>query len=157
MKITKKLRDYLNKNNINYTMYYHNPINKTKELAQNLDLQEKEFVQTCIIQTEDGYAMIVIPIDRKVDLDLFKNASSKTKVKLANYNQIKTLFPDCEEGVIPPLGNLYKLPVYVSPAIKKCNEIVFQAGTHTDTIKMLCEDFQKLVKPQINKISTPIN
>ena len=156
MTVPYKLKDYLNRNNVNYTMYYHNPANETRELMRNLDLFEKEFVKTFIVQTEDGYAMTVLPIGRKIDLELFKNASSKSEVKLADLNQVKSLFPDCEEGAIPPLGNLYKLPVYVSPAVKKRREIVFRAGTHTDTIKMRYEDYQKLVNPHINKISKPV-
>ncbi|MGI9534668.1 MAG: aminoacyl-tRNA deacylase [Thermodesulfobacteriota bacterium] len=155
MKLSKKLKDYLNKNNINYTNYYHNPIFETKELVKNLDLPEKDFTKTNIFQTEDGFVMTVIPIGQKVDLGLFKNASSKTKVKLANLDQINTIFPDCEQGTIPPLGNLFDLPVYVSPALNKCHEIIFHAGTHTETIKMKYEDFQKLVNPKINKISKP--
>lgn len=157
MKVTKKLKEYLNKNKIDYTIYYHNPTIKTRELAKNLDILEKEFVKAIIVQTEDGFVMTVVPYGQKVDLGLFKNASSKAKVKIANLEQVKTLFPDCEMGAIPPLGNLYKLPVYASQALKKCHEIVFHAGTYTDTIKMSYEDFRKLVKPKINRISKPLH
>ena len=155
MKVQEKLKNCLNKNNIDYVMYYHNSNEKTGELASNLGFLEREFVRTFIVKTEDGYAMMVIPAGQVVDLDLFKCASSKARAKLVKLEEVKTLFPDCEAGAVPPLGNLYEYPVYVSDTLRKRNDIVFHAGTHTDTIKMRYEDFDRLVKPKIYKISKP--
>ena len=42
---------------------------------------------------------------------------------------------------MPPFGNLYDVPVYVDKALAEDDEIVFQAGTHTDTIAMGYADF----------------
>ena len=157
MEVTERLKDYLNKKNVDYTLYYHNPTDEKHELLKSLGLPGKEFVQTIIAQTEDGFVMVVNPFGQEVDLGLFTNSCSKTEVKLAKLDEIKALFPDCELGAIPPLGNLYKVPVYVSPALSNFSDIIFHAGTHTDTIKMNYEDFRKIVKPKINNCSKPVH
>jgi len=61
----------------------------------------------------------------------------------------KDLFPDCELGAMPPLGNLYRVPVYVDPSLTEDEEIVFQAGTHLNEIRMRYWDFARLVFPVI--------
>jgi Ala-tRNA(Pro) deacylase len=56
-------------------------------------------------------------------------------------------------GAMPPFGNLYGIPVYVDTSLTDDPEIVFQAGTHTDTIKIRYADYARLVKPQVGQIA----
>jgi Ala-tRNA(Pro) deacylase len=48
-----------------------------------------------------------------------------------------------------PFGNLYGLPVYVEESLARQDEIVFNAGTHVDTIRMKYKDFDQLVGPTV--------
>ena len=50
---------------------------------------------------------------------------------------------------MPPFGNLYGLPVYVEESLRRDPEIVFNAGTHQDTIRIKYEDFARLARPQV--------
>jgi Ala-tRNA(Pro) deacylase len=50
---------------------------------------------------------------------------------------------------MPPFGNLYDLPTYVDKDLAQQDYIVFEAGTHTDAIKMSYRDFEKIVKPKV--------
>jgi Ala-tRNA(Pro) deacylase len=50
---------------------------------------------------------------------------------------------------MPPFGNLYDLPVYVSQSLADETEIAFNAGTHAEVVKMAFADYVRLVKPQI--------
>ena len=53
---------------------------------------------------------------------------------------------------MPPFGNLYGIPVYVDQTLTEDERIVFQAGTHTDTIRMSYADFASLVSPMIVEV-----
>ena len=55
-----------------------------------------------------------------------------------------------------PFGNLYNLRVYVDKSLSTDEDIVFNAGTHVDTIKMKYKDFERLVRPQIINAATPL-
>jgi Ala-tRNA(Pro) deacylase len=50
---------------------------------------------------------------------------------------------------MPPFGNLYGVPVYADASLAKDEEIVFNAGTHQDTIRMKYADFARLAQPRI--------
>jgi len=48
---------------------------------------------------------------------------------------------------MPPFGALYNLPVYVDESLAKDPEVVFNAGTHHDAVRMRYEDFVRLARP----------
>jgi len=54
---------------------------------------------------------------------------------------------------MPPFGNLYGLPVWADESLKEDAEIVFNAGSHTDTVKMSYKDFERLVAPTVAKFA----
>jgi Ala-tRNA(Pro) deacylase len=74
-------------------------------------------------------------------------------VELAREEDFAKLFPGCELGAEPPFGNLYNLPVYVDISLREDAEIVFNAGTHTETIRMAYADFEAIVKPIVAPLS----
>jgi Ala-tRNA(Pro) deacylase len=56
---------------------------------------------------------------------------------------------------MPPFGNLYEVPVYVDRALAEDETIVFRSGTHTDTMSVSYEDFEKLVRPTVADVADP--
>ncbi len=59
----------------------------------------------------------------------------------------------CEVGAMPSFGNLYGLPVIVDKLLAEDEEIVFNACTHTESIRLKFADFEKLVNPMIAKVA----
>jgi Ala-tRNA(Pro) deacylase len=50
---------------------------------------------------------------------------------------------------MPPFGNLYDLDVYVSGKLAEDQEIAFNAGSHTELLKLAYADFERLVRPKV--------
>ena len=48
-----------------------------------------------------------------------------------------------------PFGHLYNLPVYADKLLEEDEHILFNAGTHTEMIKMKWRDYKKLVNPML--------
>ena len=71
------------------------------------------------------------------------------EARLAHEDEFSVLFSDCELGAMPPFGNLYGIPVVLDVSLTDDPEIVFQAGTHTDSMKIRYPDYVRLVRPQI--------
>ena len=55
---------------------------------------------------------------------------------------------------MPPFGNLYGMEVYVAEALSKDEEIAFNAGSHTEVIRMGYHDFERLVQPKVVSFTT---
>ena len=93
--------------------------------------------------------MAVSPATVRTDLAKLKAALGAKEVRLASELEFTGLFPDCEVGAMPPFGNLYGVPVYVEASLTKDKEIVFNAGTHEDTIRIKYADYERLVLPKV--------
>jgi Ala-tRNA(Pro) deacylase len=157
MSVLRRLKEYLDENNIKYVKISHSPAYTAQEIAASIHIPGKELAKTVIVKVQDGYAMVVLPAPHKINFDLLKEAMGMQEIRLANEKEFKDIFPDCEIGAMPPFGNLYNLPVYVASALSEDEEIVFNAGTHTDAIRMSYSDFEKLAKPNVAEFSEPLS
>ena len=50
---------------------------------------------------------------------------------------------------MPPFGNLYGIPVYVDRTLTHDPKIVFNAGSHRETMTIAYADFERLVRPEV--------
>jgi Ala-tRNA(Pro) deacylase len=97
--------------------------------------------------------MAVLPANERLDLHLLSQACSASEVELADEEEFKSLFKDCEVGAMPPFGNLYGMPVYLSISLSHEGEIAFNAGSHYELVKLAYPDFERLVKPRVFKLT----
>jgi Ala-tRNA(Pro) deacylase len=153
MDILKRLKEYLEENNIKYVKISHSLAFTAQEIAASINVSGKELAKTVIVKVKDGYAMAVLPASHRINFDLLKEAMATKDIRLANEKEFEDIFPDCDVGAMPPFGNLYNLPVYIASALSEGKEIVFNAGTHTDVIRMSYSDFEKLVNPIVASFS----
>jgi len=93
--------------------------------------------------------MLALPASHRVDLAHLGAAIGAKEVALAGERELAAAFTDCEVGAMPPFGNLYGIRVYVDRLLTQEKRIVFQAGTHTDTISMAYADYARLAQPKV--------
>jgi Ala-tRNA(Pro) deacylase len=105
-----------------------------------------------VVQAGKDYYLIVLPASYHVNPGRLAQVIGRP-VRLATEPEFASLFPDCELGAMPPLGELYDLPVYVDESLAADKEIVFNAGTHRDAIRMNYEDFVSLARPTVCSIA----
>ncbi len=153
---TKKLKAFLDSHKIKYVTCAHSQAFTAQEIAAKAHIPGKEMAKTVMVKIDDDMAMVVLPATDDVDLWLLRAATGSEHVKLANEREFKNLFPDCEIGAMPPFGNLYDMPVYVAASLAEDEEIAFNAGTHTELIKLSYHDFERLVKPKVLELTLEV-
>lgn len=149
----RKLRDFLDNNKIKYVTISHSPAFTAQQIAASAHIPGKELAKTVIIRIDGKMAMAVLSASCKIDFDMLKESVGAKKIELATERDFKDLFPECEIGAMPPFGNLYDMDVYVAETLAEGNEIAFNAGSHTELIRLGYADFEKLVKPKVVKCS----
>jgi Ala-tRNA(Pro) deacylase len=140
---TRKLRDYLDQHEIQYVTISHSPAYTAQRIAELTRIPGKELAKTKI---DNKFAMAVLPASRRVNLEHLKEAIGADDVTLSSETEFNELFPDCEVGAMPPFGNLYDMGVYVA---EQLTEDEFNAGTHSELVKMSYNDYANLVTPQV--------
>lgn len=148
MAVPKRLVTYLKKNKIRYKMLKHDEVYTSQEVAAAQHVSGKALAKVVMLKAGERYAMAVLPACYSVVLKKLKKFLKAKTLRLAKEDEIEKLFPDCEVGAMPPFGNLYELPVYVDKAMASVEDMVFEAGDHTRTIRMKYKDFEKIVQPK---------
>ena len=149
----RKLRDFLDDEGIKYVTVSHSVAYTAQEIAARAHVRGKSLAKTVMVKLDGKMSMAVLPATFKVDFDLLKEASGANEVELGSEKEFKNMFPDCELGAMPPFGNLYGFDVYVAKTLAQDDEIAFNAGSHTELIKLPYSDFERLVKPKVVRIS----
>src|SRR6185436_19439059 len=150
----QKLKQFLDREKIKYLSIVHSTAYRAQEVAASAHITGKELAKTVIVELDGKLAMAVLPANRKIVLQDLREVTGSEEVKFASEEEFKTRFPDCETGAMPPFGNLYGMDVYVAESLTGNDEIAFNAGSHTEVIKLTFKDFEKLVKPKVMAFTT---
>jgi len=148
MSISTRLKTLFEQNKIPYSVLTHQTTYTAHGTAATMQISEKELAKTVVVWGGEVMILAVLPGPNHVKLHKL-GAEVGKPVRLASEQEFSSRFPDCEPGAMPPIGSLYNLPVYVDESLADDEEIVFNAGTHHDAIRMRYDDFVRLVKPKI--------
>jgi Ala-tRNA(Pro) deacylase len=149
MQCKDRLEAYLRENQVPFQMQHHARVFTAQEVAASEHIPGKMLAKVVMALADGRLLMVVLPAPDRVDLAKLGMLLNARDVRLAQESEFAAAFPDCEVGAMPPFGNLYNLPVYVDTTLAEDETIVFQAGTHTDTMSMRYADFERLVRPTV--------
>jgi len=153
MPILTKLREYLDSNQVPYEVVSHRQAFTAQEVAAAEHIPGKELAKVVMLRSGKEFLMVVLPAPHRIDLQRAQAALGKSNLTLATEEEFAGLFPQCEPGAMPPFGNLYSLPVYVDESLAKDDSIVFNAGSHTQTVRMKYADYARTVQPKVVSVA----
>lgn len=145
---TAMLMELLDREGIRYVTIQHSRAYTAQEVAASAHVPGKEMAKTVVTKIDGKPALVVLPAGEKVNFDQLRAKTGAHDVELATEQEFATLFPGCELGAMPPFGNLYGLDTYVTRSLADDEEIAFNAGSHTELIKMPYRDFERVVHPK---------
>ncbi len=147
MAISKRLINYLKKNKIEFKTIAHKTVYTAYDLAQTLKEKLDNIAKTLIIKTEKGYALLVVSASKLADLKKIKKVLRAKKVEIAKERVMKDFFK-IKPGTITPFATLHKkVPLYIDQALLKTKEIIINAGSYTDSLRLKVKDLLRLEKP----------
>ena len=153
MTILKKLKDYLEKNQVRYEVGYHERVYTSQEIAAAMHVPGKELTKVIMVKADGKMVMLVLPASYRVETKKLKKVFQCKRLGIAKEKDFEELFPDCEIGAMPPFGNLYNLEVWVDQILTEDEFIVFQAGSHVETLQIKYNDYARLVNPKVGDFS----
>ena len=148
MSISIRLKTLLDENKVPFSVVSHQTTYTAQGTAATMRISPTELAKTVVVWAGEEMILAVLPAPRHVKLHKLA-VEVEQSVRLASEQEFTSRFPDCEPGAMPPIGSLYNLPVYVDESLADDEEIVFNAGTHHDAIRMRYDDFARLVKPRV--------
>jgi len=147
--LAPRLKTFLDGNHVPYATLQHAIAFTAQGVAAATHVHGRELAKTVVIRVDGRFVLAVLPAPGRVDLKRLREIVGADLVSLATEAEFQGLFPGCEAGAMPPFGNLYGLPVYVDQKLALDQSIVFNAGTHSEAIRMDYADFERLVQPKV--------
>jgi prolyl-tRNA editing enzyme YbaK/EbsC (Cys-tRNA(Pro) deacylase) len=95
-----------------------------------------EVLKTLALRTAGGYALLVIPASRRLDLHLAREAVGDSRARLATEEELADAFAGYQLGALPPLAGLVDAEVVVDPEVLGHDVVAFAAGTQTESVRL---------------------
>ena len=144
MSIAPKLQQYLDQVNAEYDVVRHLPTKSSLESARSCDIPAEQVAKAVLLDTaDDDHLLAVLPSDRKVELNELRSELG-SKPRLADEEEIKGVFIDCDVGAIPPVG--YGLETIVDDSIEQQPDVYFEAGDHRSLVHMGRSEFRRVMR-----------
>lgn len=148
MTISARLKHLLDDNHVPYSVVPHSKTYTAQAAAAVLHVPGKEIAKTVVLHAGKELMLAVLPASYHVNLRKLSVLMGRD-VMLAGEADFISHFPDCEAGAMPPFGRLYGMKVYVDASLAEDDEIVFDAGSHREAVRMRYADFQRLTQPVV--------
>lgn len=147
--LSPRLHHLLDARHTAYTTIPHPPTVTASQTAATTHIEKELFAKSVLLKVDGALAMMVMPTAYRVDLTRLSRALGGPIVELAEESEFTEVFADCEPGAMPPFGHLYGVPVFVDSRLAAQEEIAFNAGSHTDVVRMSYAQFEKLAQPEL--------
>lgn len=147
MAVVPTVQEFLRRANVPYTVIPHTPAYSAQEEAAVVHVPGRDWAKTVVCFADGEPIQAVVPADREVDFERLAIVAAASSLRLADEDELRWLYPDCERGAMPPLGPLYKQTVFVDGTLAAESRVVFNAGTHADAVAMRYEDFARITHP----------
>jgi Ala-tRNA(Pro) deacylase len=156
-----RIKELLDKEGILYRHLTHDDVSTSSEFAaavRGTDIQDaaKAIILKAVQREGDEYFIqAVLSGNRRIDLKILKQFLDLKNIALASPHEVleKT---GCTIGSVPPFGMLFGIRMFLDKTVLDREEIVFSAGTHTDSIVMNPEDYLRVTQPLVTTFSKPL-
>jgi Ala-tRNA(Pro) deacylase len=153
MPVSDPIRNYLDSENVKYDCIPHVQAFTAQDAAHVMHVPGRTFAKPVVLTADGRLLMAVVPATHRLDLEELKFKLGVDSLELVPEGALGKFCPECELGALPPLGQLYGMDVWVDKSLEGSEEIVFNAGTHTEAIRMKYADFVRITLPHLARFA----
>ncbi|MES9872978.1 MAG: YbaK/EbsC family protein [Candidatus Sedimenticola sp. 6PFRAG7] len=146
MTIAKRLLEFLKQHDTRYKLVAHPHTGSSMETAEQAHVPGDALAKGVVVREDSEFLLVVLPADYHIELESLK-AMLGRDVMLAVEGELGSLFPDCEMGAVPPVGEPYGLTTIWDPttSLGQEDKVFFEAGDHEHLISVSGKTFHELM------------
>lgn len=145
MAISISFNEYLTNHNIDYELVKHRHTRSSFDSSCSAHLPSDEVTKAIILQCSDGgYLMSTLSVGHKLSIAQVNQLTGKN-YHLLNETRLSELFPDCEQGAIPSVGEAFAIDMLVDNSLLRAKQVYIEAGDHRHLIKIEQQEFAKML------------
>jgi Ala-tRNA(Pro) deacylase len=138
-----------------YELLHHDHTERAAAEALALGLPPDEVAKTLIVATPTGHVRAVVPASRRIDMRKLADVigEGRKQLQLMSEEEMRRAYPDFELGAVPPLGGPSDDAVVVDSAVAGRESVVFEAGSHDDSVRLQTADLIRLTDARVADIA----
>src|SRR5512144_389009 len=144
MPVATTLKAYLDQRGVTYDVVTHPPAASSLRTAEAAHLPGHRLAKAVVVGDEQGHLVVVVPAPYAVDLGRLHRQFGR-RLGLATEPELASLFPDCEPGVVPALGEAYGLETWWDRALLDAPEVFLEGGDHQTLLRISQAELQKVL------------
>jgi len=145
--------DWLRHQGTKFTVQKHAEVFTAQEVAAAVKVTGYDLAKVVVLKADSAYVLAVVPAPLRVDLKAARAALRAKKVALAREDEFESLFAGCDRGAMPPFGELWGVKTFVDESLAAHAQIVFNAGSHIETVTMPYLEYERLARPSRARIA----
>jgi Ala-tRNA(Pro) deacylase len=149
------IKDELMERHFPFEELHHEDAFTAQAVAHREHVSGHGVAQVVVVIAEGRPVQLIVPATRRVNLERVQTLLGCDHVRLASEAEMQCCFDDCELGALPPWRHWPGVEVMMDRSLQNQKDIVFQAGTHRDAIRMRFDDWFWLVQPVVGQFSQP--
>ena len=149
------IRRMLELRGIAFEELHHPEVYTAQEVAQREHVSGHRVAKVVVVMADGRPVELILTASRNVNLDRVRTVLHANEVRLATEAEMEKFFTDCEVGAIPALRHWKDVAVLMDRSLNIEGQILFQAGTHADAVRLNFRDWYEMVNPQVATFSEP--
>lgn len=155
MPLPKKITNFLEKNKTRYEIIEHKTVYTSFDKAKTLKVRPAIIGKTLFLRIDKELAIVLISADKNLDKGKFKKVVNKKrkkegkkavkKIEFASEKLMKNKIKGARIGVIPPFGNLFGFPTFVSKSLLNKPNLILNSGDYNFSIKIRPSYLKKIL------------
>jgi Ala-tRNA(Pro) deacylase len=146
--VTDRVEALLREAGVTFRLYSHAPVFTSAEAARVRGTTPEEGAKALLVKADEQFYLVVISGVLRVDNKALRRLLGVHGVRFATAEELLQL-TGCRPGAVPPLGNLFDLPVLMDESLRRCEQVSFNAGSNSWSVTMRREDLERLIQPRV--------
>lgn len=145
-KFQNQITKLLDQAKVKYNVLEHKVVFTAHDVGATTKKKLGEIAKVVLVKADKGWALIVVPAGKYIDLAGIKKALKAKKVSIASEKDI-TKYLKTKIGLLHPFGQVYDIPTLLDKGLSKAKKMIASAGSYTHSVELSLKDFEKLVQP----------
>ena len=149
MSLSTSVENYLSDSHIGYKVLEHPYSYNAIQTAKISHITPAHLAKAVVVKAGATYLMCVLPASHVLVLnwiDRDYSAGHSGHHQLVTEEELKGLFPDCELGAIPALGQAFDMKVVWDSSLRHADEVYLEAGDHRHIFQLSGQGFIEVME-----------
>jgi Ala-tRNA(Pro) deacylase len=144
MSLSSAIERYLNHQHVPFDLLEHPHSRSSLESARVAHITPAQLAKAVVVRNRQQTLMCVLPASNQLLLN-WVDRDYGGHYQLVSEQELRQLFPDCEAGAVPPLGQAYGIKVVWDNSLRHADDVYLEGGDHRHLVHLLRDDFLSMM------------